>query len=213
MNTTRLSIFAAIFHMCVGAVAAAEINLVPQSSQVAVGGGVTLDFKVSGLSGSVGDSLSGFDINLLFDPTVLALRSYSFSDGGGTNWLSLPEAGAMSFVSDVIVSGNTIDAFGVSGNSAAALDAGQPDNFRFLSIAFEALAQGSTNVSVDLADPNLLFLDSNGAPLSMRMLNSAASITIQANGSSATPEPNGLLLVALGLATLLGSQRKFAPRQ
>ncbi|WP_256080910.1 cohesin domain-containing protein [Massilia sp. YIM B04103] len=189
---------------------AAVINLSASASSVAVGQNFNVDFRISGLSGALGDSLSGFDLNVLFDATAVQLTGFSFLDASGSvNQLDLSEAASFGFFGNAQASGNSIDVFGLSGNSAAALDAGQSDAFRFLSLNFKALApRAGTAISLDLSDPNLLFTDSGSGSLPYTVNGDSVSLAIGQN--TQVPEPGTLLLLLAALPALLLVRRRGA---
>ena len=165
---------------------------------------VAVQLAISGLSKATGDSLGGFDVNLLFDPSALQFKSASVVDGAsGLNQLQFTEAGAFSFSGDAsLLASNTLDAYGVSGNSASVLDSQQADAFQFLVVSFASLNGLGTSVSLDLFDPNLLFLSSTNDILSPTYSNSGVSF---AGGGSVSPvpEPGAITLVAFGMGACL----------
>lgn len=182
---------------------AAVITLSPSSSSIAVGQSLTIDFRIRGLGTTANESLSGFDLNALFDPNVLLLTGFSFDNPATSdNQLDLPEVGGFGFFGDVIASAGGIDAYAVSGNTSAVLDAGQANEFRFLSLEFTALAASAgTAIAIDLLDPNLMFLDAGGGLLDIEFSSTQALVTI--GQPVQVPEPQSLLLVLLGGALAL----------
>ncbi len=189
---------------------AAVINLSSSASSVAVGQSFQVDFRISGLSAAAGDSLSGFDLNVLFDSAAVQLTGFSFLDAGGAlNQLDLSEAASFGFLGNALASGNSIDVFGLSGNSAAVLDAGQAGAFRFLSLNFKALAPSAgTAIGLDLNDPNLLFVDSGAAALPYSV--DRDSVRLAIGQSTQVPEPGTLLLLLGALPALALVRRRGA---
>jgi hypothetical protein len=202
---------AALFALCAigAAVHASTINLSTAATTYHVGQGFSVDFRIDGLTGATGDSLSAFDIDVLFDGTLLQLTGYGFTDpASNRNELDLPEAGSFGFNGAATASGNVIDALGVSGNSAEALDAGQGGGFRFLTLSFQALAaSASTAIEIDLSDNGLLFLDSGFGNLDARFGASRVAFAITQD-TSAVPEPGSLALLAIGAAGMLLAGRR-----
>ncbi|NVD97577.1 PEP-CTERM sorting domain-containing protein [Massilia sp. BJB1822] len=189
---------------------AAVINLSTSASSVAVGQSFNVDFRISGMSSAAGDSLSGFDLNVLFDSAAVQLTSFSFLDASGSlNQLDLSEAGSFGFLGDAQASGNSIDVFGLSGNSAAVLDTDQADAFRFLSLNFKALAPSAgTAIGLDLSDPNLLFTDSGAGSLPYTM--NGDSVRLAIGQGAQVPEPGTLLLLLATLPALALLRRRTA---
>ena len=179
---------------------AAFVEVTASHASVNLGGVFSVHFGISGLTAASGSSLSGFDLNVQFDASVLQLSGYSFVDpASALDQLDLPEMGSPGAIGSVLASGGLIDVFDLSGNSEAVLDGLQADSFRFLSLTFTALAASSgSSILIDLVDPDLLFIDSSGGTLPVSFRSSSASITVE-QGSAVLPEPAalGLVLVAL----------------
>jgi len=188
---------------------AATINVSTGSTTYHVGQGFSVDFRIDGLTGAVGDSLSGFDLDILFDSSLLQLTGYGFGDpASNRNELDLPEAASLGFLGAANASGNVIDAFGVSGNSADVLDAEQAGGFRFLTLTFLALAASTeTAIQIDLADNGLLFLDSGFGDLTTDFGAARVAFAITP-GATAVPEPGSLALLLVGAAGMAFAGRR-----
>lgn len=186
---------------------AAVINVSTTSSHVSVGQSFNVLFDVRGLSSAPNDSLSGFDLDIVFDPLTVRLLNASFFDpASGTNQLAFSEAGSFGFIGQTAISGGVIDLFGISGNSAGVLDARQNDIFRFVTLTFETLASSpGTFIGVNLADPALLFTDSGAGGLPIAFDNSSIGIAI---GPTAVPAPSSFALCMAGMIALLITMRR-----
>ena len=186
---------------------AAVINVSTTSAHVSVGQSFNVLFDVRGLSSAANDSLSGFDLDIVFDPLTVRLLNASFFDpASGTNQLAFSEAGSFGFIGQTAISGGVIDLFGISGNSAGLLDARQNDVFRFVTLTFETLASSpGTFIGVNLADPALLFTDSGAGGLPIAFDNSSVGIAI---GPTAVPAPSSFALCMAGMIALLTTMRR-----
>jgi hypothetical protein len=179
-------------------------------ASVDVGEEFDVIFEIDGLTSASMDSLSAFDIDVLFDNTFLSLTGYSFVDSStGINQLELTELGSLTFDGDVIdLGGGVIDAYGVSGNSDIVLDSNQAGTFTFLTLTFEALsAADNVAIGIDMNDPFLFFLDSWYGDLQIDTM-SFTSLQISDSNSAPVPEPSTLLLIATGIAACLSLKRE-----
>lgn len=198
-------ITAAAVLLWVGAVSAATVNVSSSASHVTVGATVTLSFAVAGLHQGGTGSLAGFDIDLHYDNSLLQFQSFGFVDtASASNMLDLPEPGGLGFIGDATPAGGVVDAFGLSGNSTAVLDAQQADAFDFLTLSFIALqASAGTDLFIDLSDPLLQFLDGSGAAINVSFISARTQLVIDPQGGGGTlPEPAA---PALALAALAGA--------
>ncbi len=187
---------------------AAVIDLSASSTDLSVGDSFSFYLTVSGLSAAPYDSLSAFDLDILFDETVFSLLNFGFSDvASGVNQLDWPEAHSFPFDGDVLNAGSgVLDVYGISGNSASVLDANQADAFDFLVLSFSAISESQESfISVKLNDPNLLFLDSDWGDLNVSFSSSRTSFRI--SDQTPIPEPSSLLLLFSGLGFALVFRR------
>lgn len=160
----------------------AGLNVRLADTSVNVGDEVEVTIRINELSANTLDSLSGFDFNVLYDPASLQFTRSSFLDPASEgNALELEEVDAMPFTGAVTdLGGGVLDVVGVSGNTAAVLDALQPNSFQFVSLTFTALAAtGSTDVEVDLADEDRLVVDSAASVLNVPFPAPSVSVTIR----------------------------------
>lgn len=187
---------------------AATISMTAAPASLAPGQNFSIRFSISGLTAAPGDSLSGFDLNVLYDSGRVQFNGAGFQDAAsGFNQLDIPEAGSFGFFGEASSAAGVIDVFGVSGNSANFLDSVQSDQFQFLSLNFTALGvDGSTAIGIDMFDPNLLFLDSGNGDLSVNFANSSVAVVI-GQGAGQVPEPQSLLLFLAGAVALATSKR------
>lgn len=195
------------------AYATPTVNLSGSAASGTVGFAWTVSFDISGLGTGTNESLSGFDINVNYDPALLYFTGFSVINPATHDvQLDLPEPGQWGLFADVSnLGGGVLDAYAVSGNSASVLDAAQLDSFRFLALNFVALAAGSALVSLDVGDPNLLFTDSDANQMSVNLQHTSAQLDIR-QPSGQLPEPATWLLAGMGLAgAALGRRRTTLP--
>lgn len=173
--------------------AAPVLSLVPGAATVAVGDTVTVDLVISGLT-SVSEIVSGFDLDVFYDPAVLngLLLSTNFAPFG-LNPQPL-------FSQDLVAPGH-IEFTLVSLQDDAALAALQGDSIVLSSITFSGVADGFSNVTYG-AD---LDFERNVVGRRAVSLNQATTGTCIAVGTGAcqVPEPASYALVLLALGGAL----------
>lgn len=168
------------FSLLPGAAAATPIEVVPASGETAVGSLVPVEIRVAGLGVFAAPSLGVFDLDVVFDASVLALESVAFAAFLG---------GAGDVVTEALARTGSVNLFAVSLLPPAALDALQPASFVLATLSFRALALGGSTIDV----LPLTLGDTLGAPLSGEAGSAVLDVT-------AIPEPGSAVLVALGLA-------------
>lgn len=212
VNSIRCWVLGAAFRLLVAGglaisvapVWATQVSISPSANTVSVGDVFAIRFRIEGLSGAAGASLSAFDITLAFDESAVQWTGFSFDDAGGAgNQLDLAEPGSFGFLGDALNTGlSSINAFGLSGNSAAVLDAWQANDFDFLTLSFKAVADTSAAVfSVNSNNPGLLFVDSGASNLAVAFGALSASVSI-GGATGVVAEPSSLWLVTLALLAL-----------
>jgi hypothetical protein len=160
----------------------------PPSPGILVGNTADVDLVISGLGSGTAPSLGVFDLDISYDPTILAFDSVTFGDpilgdqldiwllGGNPMGASVPSPGFLNI-------------FEVSLDFPWDLDDWQAEDFTLATLTFDTLSLGTSplNISIDTLG------DAWGDPL-------AADVQ---NGSiSPVPEPATLLLFGSGLAGL-----------
>jgi hypothetical protein len=166
---------------------AALISVEPVSQTVAVGAPVQVAVTVSGLASGAAPSLSAFDLDLTYDPTVLQFTSLTFGDPvlGDQLDLSAPPLGTVTGY-DALVPG-LVNHFELSLDSVPTLDSLQAGDFKLTVFHFTALAPGVSPLSVAVNS----FGDALGDPL---------PTTVAGGNVTVVPEPEAAeLLFAAGL--------------
>lgn len=177
---------------------AATVSLSPSAGGIAVGGAFVVDVVVDGLA--PGQSVAGFDIDLVFDPALLAGGSVAFG-------AALGEDGVDQFSSAVFDAGR-VDLAAVSLLSGPELLALQGGPFSIATVTLLGLAPGTTAILFDLVTPpGLLFSDAAGVMLPVAV-GGEASVTVGPGGTVAEPASAALAVLALAGLAAAGQRRR-----
>lgn len=181
---------------------AVVISFVPSDSNVELGDSTAVDLVVSGLGA---DILTGFDVSVLFDDTLLVFESFAFgTDCGGSSCLDVLGFGSFQEVTDWGF--GEVEVFELSFDLDADLMLFQPDDFVLGTFTFSGLDIGVSVLDIfvwELAgefvfDPDLGF-----------DVASSLDADVQA-GSIQVPEPGTLLLLMSGLLGMAMYRRNKA---
>ncbi len=183
--------------LCASAPASAAIALIftPASTHINVGDSVAIEVSITGLDAEV---LSGFDLNFLYNSTVL---DWTLTEYFGAN------LGNSFGLNDMSVNGNlAVD--DISIDDDATLAANQANSFLLFRFHLDGKANGATTFTLG-ADPDF---DRNHVGLQFATLNvnvGSACISV-GTGSCDVPEPAsyGLAAVALLAAGFAGRTRR-----
>lgn len=149
---------------------------------------VLVDVQVSGLGNAVAPSLTAFDLDVSFLPSVLSFVGVSFGP-----LIGFPGTSAL------VVSGASGGVVDLKETSLLPpthpVLLFQPDSFLLATITFQALAGGPSA----LAFTQTLLSDENGAPIAVSGTSGV--------GILVTPEPGAATLIAGGLVLLAGRSR------
>ncbi len=174
--------------------AAPVLSLVPSAATVAVGSNVTVDLVISGLT-SVSEIVSGFDLDVLYDPAVLqgVVLTTDFAPFGVS-----PDP----ILSQILVAPGHIEFTLVSLQDDAALAALQGDSIVLSSITFAGIADGFSNVSYG-ADPDFERNVVGRRSLSLNQATTGTCIAVGTGACNTVPEPASYALVLLALGGAL----------
>lgn len=177
MNIKKSILIAVIFWLLNSVAHAVVIELSPVEQDVELGNSVSIDINISGLGDGSADSLGAFDLDLLYDSSLLDFNSVVFGD-------QLDPFGLGSVTSvDSSVSG-IVNIFELSLDSASDLDAFQTGSFTLATVTFDSLLTGTAELSLG----DTLLSDAYGSVLLPRQTgNASVSISV--------PEPQTLLLL------------------
>lgn len=160
----------------------ATINFNPSTTTIFLGNTFNVDVVISDLGNGSAPSLGAFDFDVNYDPTVL-----SFSGGIFGTGLDLFGLGS---ISGVTPGATSVNFFEISLDSEIDLNALQPDSFVLVSLAFNAIAVGNSQLSFGIND----FADGAGDRLLINGIPGNALVS----SASSVPEPAGVWLMGLG---------------
>lgn len=161
------------------------LSVDPAVSSVGVGDMPAVNINISDLGNFAAPSVSAFDIDVAFDPTVLSFSSVSFGTA-----LDLFNFGTN--ITGVTPGALSVNVFEISFDFPGDLDTLQPGAFTLFTVNFNAIAPGNSSIVLSVNDLG----DSIGNPIADPGL-STGSIEV---GVAAVPEPGTISLLMAGLA-------------
>jgi hypothetical protein len=184
---------------------AVSLKVLPTVQTVNIGESFDIDIEVSDLGDLRSPSLSGFDLNLSFDNTILIFNSFSFGDPVNGDLVGLtPDTRII----DIQTSFGLVSFAEVSLDDTADLNNVQPATFILGRANFRAVRAGTSQLALGVGANGLLDENTSLLLLTEDPTNSSVIVT----GTQVT-EPNlswlGLgLTIGLG-ATVTSKKRKF----
>jgi hypothetical protein len=180
------------------------VSIVPSDTTIAIGELTDFDVIISGLGNRQAPSLSTFDLDVMFDPTILGFSSFRFGDAVLGDQLDLLDQGTISS-SGISVAGQ-VNLFELTLDPAAILDAMQAQAFSLGTLTFIGLSVGTTPLTISI---NALG-DAIGDPLSAMFQN--ATVSVEDRLVIAEPGTAGLLSIALAILPFTYRRRLVSRR-
>ena len=167
------------------------IDFVPTQQSVGLGEPVVVDIVVSGLGDFAAPSLSAFDLDVIFDPGVLAVEGVGF--GAFLGEARLGEA----ISSFEVVAPGILDLFELSLLTGTDLNARQPSVFTLAIVTFRAVGKG--------ARPLEMRIDGLADELARPLIATEGSAIVLVTA------PSALVILASGLVGWLALYRSRLP--
>jgi Cohesin domain len=171
---------------------ALTVSLNPTSTAIAVGGAVSVDLVISGLT-AAGEIVGAYDLDILFDSSVLDATG---ATNDGTPWNAPTDDPG--FLFDISTPGQVYVSL-LSFLDDATLGGLQGDSITLATLTFNGAANGSTSVyfgSSPLFQRNVVGLDA--ATLDANF--GSTCIAVGSGSCNTVPEPASFALAALALA-------------
>jgi hypothetical protein len=185
----RLMLLVTLLASSASTLAAPVLFLDPAEQSVIVGDPFTLDLRIAGLE--PGTAVSTFDVEVGFDPALVAYLDLSFGD--------LLDPLGLGSLRDVVADTDRVGVFELSFDAAADLVAAQPASFVLATLQFTLL--GATPASITLTLNTLG--DALGDPLVAEVIGAAVA---------PVPLPAAWPLLSGGMLLLGAATRKQTAR-
>jgi hypothetical protein len=179
---------------------AITIDLVPEQPAINTGNLLSIAVNISGLNENTAPSLGVFDLDVYFDNSLFSFNSLRWGDSIKGNQLDLNGFGSLQ--ADTIGAG-IINLFELSFDDIDSLNNVQADEFTLFTLAFDAVALGIGNFSIEINQLG----DAEGKLLVVQNVNS----TQVAVNSVTVPEPSSFLLL-LGLLAIVALRTKLTAK-
>lgn len=173
------------------------LDAVISSPSVSVGDSFDVDIVISGLDNGAAPSVGAFDIFLDYDDSVLVATSATFSSflDGGVFFGSLQDTvfstGQVNVAEISFLEGSLTQCFFCV---APFLDDIQPDTFTLFTLSFNAIGAGNSGLDFGFVD----IKDSDLGATELPVTANNGGVDVLPND---VPEPNAILLIAIGLVS------------
>ena len=166
---------------------ATVIGFDPVSQDVLVGSTASVNLVIQDVGDYTAPSVSTYDLNILFDPTILQFNSAVFGNGLDVWGMGMNARDAS------VASPGTLNIYEISFDSPDDLNDYQPGSFTLATLSFDALSAGESPLDISINALGDAYGDPLGADLS------SGSITAT-SAAAPVPEPATLFLFLNGLA-------------
>ena len=170
-------VFAVGLCFTAGPARAISLGIEPVSQDVMLGGSAAVAITISGLGDPGAPSLGVFDLDLAFDPSILAFNTATFGDPVLGDQLDLFGFGSLT---EVILGVGTVNLFELSFDFAVDLDTLQAGSFTLVTLSFDTVSLGSSALSasfrcIAVIYARLLFNSKSFGARSAPVLNAAVA--------------------------------------
>lgn len=174
---------------------AAVISFDPGAQSVGLGDPAMVDLRVSGLGD---DILTGFEISVSFDDSILDFQSFDFGTGLDLFGLGIN-------LEDVVPGGNIVTVAELSFDLDADLMIFQDNDFVLGTFTFDTLSVGTSPLDVSFASLSGEY-DFFGVPKELGAVSQPGSITVTA--PAVIPVPAAIWLFGSGIIGLIGFSKR-----
>lgn len=175
-----------------GTANAVTLSLDPAAQNVTAGSTFDLALSISGLGNGQGKSLSVFDLDVLFDTTLVTFDSFTFGSGLGA---------AVEASGDIPGGAN---AYSISLEGSSFLDVNQPGSFTLGTLHFTAIGPGTADFSI-----SILEMGDTRDPLGEITPDLVQGAVVSIAGTQTVPDGGPGLMAAVGFGVLVLAQRKL----
>lgn len=189
-----VGLLASILLLSVKPAAAITMYVDPAGQSIVSGTSTSLDVSINGFGNFEANSLGKFELDVIYDDSILAFESITFTD-----FLGDLGSGNANSSFDSSVSGQ-IGASNVTFMNDVMVDAIQPDDFVLFTLNFMGVAEGTSNIELD--NVSLIYAFEEPIP-TFDVVDGSVTVT-----SNVVPEPATMILFGTGVLGMFARSRK-----